>query len=135
MLIGSIISVLILVITGVCILLYFSNKPTEYTLQNGFLNISGMYGQDIPLYEINSLEMKETMPKVLLKTNGSALRNIYKGYFKIEYLGKTKLFLDVSKPPFIFLWCKTQIIILNCNDREKTKMFYEKLRKEWENSK
>lgn len=131
LLIGLIISFLVLVAIGVCFLLYFSNIPAEYTLQNGILNISGMYGQEIPIYDISSLELKETLPAALLRTNGSALGNMYKGYFKLKDISKAMLFLNVSKPPFIYLRSNTQTIILNCNDSEKTKILYEKLHEEW----
>lgn len=57
-LIGSVIAILVFIAIGVGILLNFSNKPVEYTLENGILNISSMYGQEISINKINSLEIK-----------------------------------------------------------------------------
>lgn len=127
-LIGSVIAVLV----GVGVLLNFSSKPAEYTLENGIFNISGMYGQEVAINKINSLELKDTMPEVLTRTNGSALGTTLKGYFKLKDIGKAKLFVDTSKPPFIYVKTNSITIILNCEESEKTKAFHEKLKTEWQ---
>lgn len=131
-LIGSIISVFILASLGVCVLLYFSSRPVEYNLQNGILSIKGAYGQEVPVSEISSLELKQTLPEILLRTNGSSLGNMHKGYFKLKDIGQVKLFLDASKPPFIYIKAGSETIILNRDDSDKTKILYEKLLQEWE---
>lgn len=38
---------------------------------------------------------------------------------------EAKLFLDKSKPPFIYMETDTGIVILNINDSSKTKDFYD----------
>lgn len=132
--IGSVIAVVVFIAIGVGVLLSFSNKPAEYALENGILNISGMYGQEVAINKINSLELKDTMPEVLAKTNGSALGTMLKGYFKLEGIDKAKLFVDTSKPPFIFVKTNSMTIILNCEESEKTKALHEKLETEWQKS-
>ena len=52
-LIGTVAGIFILIAIGVGVLLYFSSKPAEYSLENGILIISGMYGEEVPVYEIN----------------------------------------------------------------------------------
>lgn len=133
-LIGSIIAVLILTAVGVGILLHFSSIPAEYTMQNGILKISGMYGQEVPISKISSLELKNTLPEVITRTNGSALDTMLKGHFRIKDIGEAKLFVDVSKPPFIFLKSNSKVIIINCEESNKTKELYERLSEEWKSS-
>ena len=126
-LISTIIAAAILIIAGVGALFYYSNKPAEYILQNGTLNISGLYGQKIEVNTINNLDLKESIPEIQYKSNGSALGNMLKGYFILEDMGKAKLFIDSSKPPFIYLETDSNIYILNSDSREKTIELYEKL--------
>jgi len=133
-LIGSVIAMLALITIGVGVLLHFSSKPAEYTLGNGILNISGMYGQEIPINEICNLEIRDTIPEVLTKTNGSGLGTMMKGYFKLKDIGAAKLFVDTSKPPFVYVKTDSIIMILNCEESENTKAFYEKLKTEWQKS-
>lgn len=132
--ISTIIAVIVLSAVGVGVLIYFSNKPAEYTLQNGILKISGMYGQEVFIYEISGLELIETIPKILFKTNGAATETMLKGYFKLKDIGEAKIFVDVSKPPFIYLKSNSKILIINCDDGEKTEELYERLNTEWQKS-
>jgi hypothetical protein len=127
LMIASIIAVLVITTAGVGVLMYFSAKPTEYVLQNGILKISGMYGGEIPVDEINSMELKDTLPQILLRTNGSALGTKLKGHFKLKDVSDAKLFIDTSKPPFIFLKINSKLIILNCDDSLKTEELYKNL--------
>lgn len=125
---GFVIAFIIITIFGVGVLLFNCNIPAEYSIDNGVLSISGMYEEKIPFDEINNLELKEDLPKILLKTNGSALGNMYKGYFNLSGINNAKLFLNISKPPFIYVGYKNTIIF-NCNDSEETKVLYERLQK------
>lgn len=132
--VGWIIAVLVIITIGVGVMMVQSGKTAEYTLDNGILTISGMYGQEIDLSKVSSLDMKDTIPEVLARTNGSALGSMLKGNFKLEYLGQAKLFIDQSESPFIFIYTDGTTIIINCGQGEETKVFYEKLKTEWQAS-
>lgn len=82
---------------------YYASRPSEYTISNGALKISGMYGEEIRLKDINSIMLKEQIPEILIRTNGSSLGNWEKGNFKLKIVGQTKLFISISTPPFIFI--------------------------------
>ncbi len=127
---GLIIGLLAAVTIGVGVMLYFSAKPTEYTLQDGALKISGMYGQTVQVSEIKNLELRESIPDIVFKSNGSGLGNKCKGYFKLRDIGEVKLFVDLSKSPYIYFENGAEKIILNCEDSDKTKELYEALSEE-----
>ncbi len=120
------------ILIGVAVVLILSAKPATYTIENSVLNISGMYGQKIQLDDIKSIELRETLPEIIMRTNGSALGTKLKGNFKLSEIGKAKLFLDKSKPPFIYVETGTGIIIFNTNDSSQTKEFYEELKTKWD---
>lgn len=69
--VGAIITVLTL--GGLGTLIYFSNKPAEYTIQGGNLKISGEYGEEIKLSDIVGISIKDQIPEIQPKTNGSGL--------------------------------------------------------------
>ena len=131
--IGVVIGVFVLISAGVGVLLYHSSMPAGYAFEDGVLKISGMYGQEVPVNEITGLELKDSIPEVLMKTNGSGLGSMLKGYFKLKDIGEAKLFVDTSRKPYIFLTTnRSQLIILNCEEGQKTKELYNQLIKAWQ---
>lgn len=130
--VGSIVGFLLIVSIGISILLFKSSQAAEYTIDNGILSISGMYGQEIQLSDINNMELSEKLPEILFKTNGSALGSKYKGHFNLEGINNAMLYIDTSKPPFIFIEKNSgTLVILNCNDADETRMFFNQLNEEW----
>lgn len=122
--VAFIIAGLLIITSAAGYFIYLSTKSADYEIQNSVLKIPGMYGQDIPLSEISSVELNDTLPEILLRTNGSALGSRLKGNFKLKDIGAVKLFVDTSTPPFIFVKWNSDIIILNYDDAVKTRELY-----------
>lgn len=129
--IGFISGFIIMVSIGVGILAVNNGKPAEFSLNDGILKISGMYGREIPVASIKNLEIRDTIPEILTKTNGSSIGTMCKGYFKVKDLGTAILFADTSIKPFIYLDGDFQTIILNYGDSVKTRELFDRLQKEW----
>lgn len=130
-LIGAVVGFMVLTMAGVGTLLYFSNKPAEYFIQDDTLRISGQYGEEIKLSDIVCITIEEQIPEIQFKSNGSDLGNKKKGYFKLKDIGQAKLFVDTQKPPFIFINVKSGLRILNTDESAETDKLYEKLLKAW----
>ncbi|MGI6065397.1 MAG: DUF3784 domain-containing protein [Bacillota bacterium] len=120
MIVGGISAFLLLTAIGIGVLLYYSNKPPVYVIENETFQIQGLYGEKIPIEEISEVSLKNSLPKIISRTNGSSLGSKKKGHFRLESLGKAKLFLDTTKPPFIYLKKNDTLIIFNCNESEET---------------
>lgn len=118
---------LVLTMVGIGTLLYFSNKPAEYFIQDDTLRISGQYGEQIKLSDIVGITIEEQIPEIQFKSNGSDLGNKKKGYFKLKGIGQAKLFVDTQKPPFIFINVKSGLRILNTNESVETEKLYDSL--------
>lgn len=133
--VSTILTAAILILAGIVvgILMFSGSKPAQYTIQNGVLNISGMYGEKVNINNISSLELKDTVPEIITRTNGSAIGTMDKGYFKLNDIGDAKLFIDKSKPPFIYIKTDSKTIILNCKDSKQTEELYSKLDDAWKN--
>ena len=120
---------------GVGILFYYSNQPTEVIFENGYFEIRGMYGEKIPISEVSELTLKDTLPRILAKTNGSSIGSKKRGYFSVEDIGSAKLFVDTSKPPFIYFEGKGKRYILNFDESEETEAIFQSLDAERKNLK
>ena len=119
---------LVITALGVGILLYYSYQPAEFVIENDVLHIKGLYGEKIPLSDISELSLQDDLPEITARTNGSSLGSMKKGHFRLKSLGKAKLFLDTSQPPFIYLKRNGQLIIFNCETKEKTENLFRKLK-------
>lgn len=126
--IGAVITFLLLVFLAVGIILYQSNKLTTYTITEQKIEIRGLYGETIYFKDITDVSISDEIPKITLRTNGSAVGSSLKGHFKLEHIGKAKLLVNTKNPPFIFIKTDNKIIIFNSKDKVKTQEIFIKIR-------
>jgi hypothetical protein len=122
--IPAVIGVGTLVFVGV--LLFFSSQSTKVTVLEEGIEIHGMYGDVYAWESMSNVELITELPTIELRTNGSALGSNLKGHFRTTELGSVKLFVDTSKPPFIYIETDEGNIIFNLeNDKETQEIFKE----------
>ena len=119
-------------ITGVTILvvaiiMIFSSQPTKVSLLEEGIQVHGMYGEIYAWDSVESIELKETLPNIEMRTNGSALGALLKGHFRTTEFGTIKLFVNTKKPPFVYLQSNGKITIFNLADAEKTEEKYRQI--------
>ena len=127
MIVGGISAFLILTLVGVGVLLYYDSQPTQYHIADGYLEIRGIYGERINISDDCEISLKHDMPKITFKSNGSSIGSMKKGNFSLEGIGSAKLFLDTSKPPFIYIQSQGRLFILNGDDRKETEELFQAL--------
>ena len=118
----------ILLVIGVIIggALFYSIKTPEIQLNNRILSVSGIYGID---EEIVKIELLSACPRIEMKTNGFNFGETLKGNFKLEGLGKTRLFLESSNKPFILVTSKSgSTIIINRETGSETEELFNLLK-------
>lgn len=125
---GLITGLAVLIVAGgfTAYLLAASSKQPVYTISDTSLKISGMYGEAVAISDIRNMELKNSLPINLIKTNGAALGSMLKGNFE-SYGTKMKVFADASKPPFIYLYTSKETVILNGQSADKTEALYQEL--------
>ena len=121
-----------LVITGlsvafVIILLAFSNRSSKIEVGEETVSISGMYGRDIPVSEIVSVELLEKLPPVRMRTNGSSTGKILKGHFLLANGEKCMMFIR-REAPYIELRTTDNLYYLNGANKEETETLYQQLK-------
>lgn len=107
--------------------LALSFRPTRITVGEEVVKISGMYGREIPVSDIVSVDLLDEMPPIAMRTNGSDTGNQAKGHFKFKNGEKCMLFIH-KEAPYIQLRTTTNLYYLNLSDKEKTVELFEKLK-------
>jgi hypothetical protein len=125
-----IMAVLIVAAAAIVIFVMMSgiNKPSVFVVNGSNLEIQGSFGTVVPISGISSLEMKDSMPAITYKTNGSGLGSVYKGEFTLDGGAKARLYMDTSKPPFISFSYDGTVFYINSDTRQKTQGLYDELK-------
>ena len=111
----------------VALTLALSFRPTRITVGEETIKISGMYGREIPVSDIVSVDLLDEMPPIAMRTNGSDTGNQAKGHFRFSNGEKCMLFIH-KKAPYIQLRTTDNLYYLNYSDKEKTVELFESLK-------
>lgn len=87
-------------------LLGYGFKENKLNFNSTNIEFKGSYGETLTKSEIQSIELVDQLPEIILKTNGFALGTINKGFFKTKNGEIVKLILNSDNKPVI-LFTKT----------------------------
>lgn len=110
----------------------WSAMPSTISVEDGRLDVSGAYGINVSLSDLEQVELRDSLPEIGKRTNGLSFGPVLKGHFQVEGLGKTRLLLRSSEtPPFLFLKIKNQpeSIFINMANPNETAQLYQQLKK------
>lgn len=124
------VSITIAALGFVAIILALSYKETEVSFLDDGIEIHGMYGDIYKWEDIKKVELKDELPTIEFRANGSAIGSRLKGHFRTTELGMVKLFVNKSTPPFIYIETANGVTILNFNDLEETQNVFSTISKE-----
>ncbi len=116
----------VLAVVSIIPLLFFGNKEPEITFTNQQMQISGIYGNDYNLSDIESVTLINERPVTTFKTNGFAMGGIKKGHFNVQNDGNSLLFVS-GTGKCIRLKTKSDVIYINFADETKTEELFGKL--------
>ncbi|MGP4041632.1 DUF3784 domain-containing protein [Gracilibacillus sp. D59] len=123
--IGIVAPVTLILITGLSISGFTEN---DITVEDGYLVISGMYGEEIPFQDINQVEKINQLPEVIAKTNGFAMTNRLKGEFRMEGYSETvTLFISGDANPYLVIETEKGTIIFNRDTEAEIDRLYQQL--------
>ena len=79
-----------------------------------------LFVSDLTDSDIETLELRETVPRIGTKTNGMNMGPILKGHFKTD-MGKARLFLCSESGPVIIIQQKEdETVMINFSEPEET---------------
>jgi hypothetical protein len=79
----------------------YASSEATVTIDGGKFKVSGLYGENIQIADIEHVELVKNLPGITLRTNGYSLANINKGYFSTDTKETVKLFIHSKKKPYI----------------------------------
>lgn len=112
---------------GVAILMIYAVQPTKISFSDEGLQIQGMYGALYTWDSIEEVELRENLPQIKMRTNGSAIGSHLKGHFRTTEYGGVKLFVNSKVTPFIYLKSKGKVVIFNLPEAQATKAIYQQI--------
>lgn len=107
-------------------LIFVLSSRLEVTMGEESVKITGMYGREIPVSEIVSVELLEKLPP-MTRTNGSDVGKYMKGHFRLKNGEKCMAYICIE-PPFIELRTTNDLYYLNTSEKEKTIALFEELK-------
>lgn len=120
-------SIFVIVVSFVSILTFFGYQDFELVIDDHQFTITGVYGDNWEINEIEQIQLFDEMPKVKWKENGFGLQTLAKGYFTVEDYGSSLLFIHKDSSPILYIKVNNKNIFLNGKTSEQTKNWYQQL--------
>jgi len=102
-------------------------RPSRITVEEEVVKISGMYGREIPVSDIVSVELLDEMPPIRQRTNGSDTGNRLKGHFLLKN-GEKCVMAVRKQAPYIELRTTDNLYYLNADSKEETDQLYQEIK-------
>ena len=113
---------------GIALAIYLETRPVEVQLDAEQLHVDGgFYEVALPLTRIRDAQLRDSRPSIGKRTNGFAFGSILRGYFNVEGLGRTRVFIDAGTGPYLLLHTEEGPVILRLQDESHTRRLTESL--------
>ncbi|WP_421750507.1 DUF3784 domain-containing protein [Croceimicrobium sp.] len=100
------IAALLVCIIGVSTLLIYGDQNVDFVIQDQEVHISGMYGEEFKLEDIESFRLVDELPAISHRMNGFAMDPVFKGYFRTKSGDKVKLLVQSKESPLLYIQLK-----------------------------
>lgn len=111
----------------VIVLLVYASQDAKITFFADGVKIHGMYGARYTWDSITAVELRDDLPTIEMRTNGSAVGSHLKGRFRTTEMGDVKLIVNIDRPPFVYLSSKDGVVIFNLADPNQTREAFQKI--------
>jgi len=119
-------SIMLILSIGVILMMYVFQTAPKVEIYNNQLQISGIYGENIEIQNINEVYLLKSLPPISYKTNGVAMSHIKKGWFKLKDGRKVKLFINEMSGPFIeIIDFQNKTIIIGLKDFDEELLYHQ----------
>ena len=114
---------------------YHSSRPVEVIISKESVIISGSYGLELPVKDIQEVRLVEKIPAITLRKNGFSLGPIKKGHFNLEEYGNCRLFLHSDSNLYLIIIGKNgEKTIINHENKTQTEKEFKSLKSATTNS-
>lgn len=120
--------IMVLIVCAVIVSTLIGVREPEITISDQQMHISGIYGNDYNLTDIEYVTLKDETPVTTFKSNGFGMGGIKKGHFDVKGDGICLLFVS-GNGKCIRLKTKSDVIYINFDDETATVDLFNKLEK------
>jgi hypothetical protein len=110
--------------------LYAGTRPPDATISAGTLSISGIYSTTVRRQDVVRIALQEHLA-IGRKHQGFDGGRYLRGYFDVEGLGRSRVFVSRDSTPFIIIHTTSQPLVINFDDAARTRALHDDLRKAW----
>lgn len=118
------------IFTGLIVLVILATflyvfDPTDFDGTVDQLKFTGVFGTEVQMENVKSVELINQIPPINDRTDGVAVGPLKKGLFIMEGLGSTRLLIHSSQGPFLKITpVEGDALILNYSKKERTELIY-----------
>jgi hypothetical protein len=116
-----------LTVSFVIILFVLCDRAPKIEVNEETISISGMYGRDIPVVDIVSVELLENLPSIRQRTNGSSTFKYNKGHFLLKN-GERCIMIVLLDAPYIEIRTVDNLYYLNGANRDETELLFQQIK-------
>lgn len=116
---------LVLVFAAVGGYLYNSAQKPIISILPDSIAIQGTYGTEFAYSDINTLELRDSLPAIRGKANGIEVGTVMKGHFDVEGLGRSQL--SIRKPGSVVVMTfisGREPVLINLDNSEQTRSLF-----------
>lgn len=108
---------------------FLATELLRFEVKEDVLRISGLYGTEVKLSDIKSVELKDTLPSNMNRTNGMNLLGMkLLGNFKSNELGKVKMYILSRNKPYLYIALNNgEHVIIRLKSQERTQALFDEL--------
>ena len=118
----------VLVAAAVAVAVVIGTRPIEVTASATGVDVRGAgYHAHLEPSDIVRVHLDDTLPGVSRRTNGFGANGRWRGHFLLADGRAAQLFVTRSQPPFLTLETRTEPVILNFDDPERTQALFAQL--------
>lgn len=116
------------IIAGILPVLSGMQAPAV-SIEGGTFTVGGaLYSESVPLTDITTVTVLDTLPTVDARTNGFAAGGKLRGHFRLRGYGAASLFVDRAHPPFVMIQARGKLVIVGLPNPTETRTLADRLR-------
>lgn len=109
---------------------YAGTRAPATTVSDGTLSISGLYSTTISRQDVVRMAIADRLV-IGQKRQGFDGGGYRRGIFDVEGLGQSRVFVARDATPFLVIHTKTQPLVINFEDPERTRALHRELLEAW----
>jgi len=109
----------------IAVVVTLGSRPAQITLTSAALSVRAAgYSADIARSRIDSVRLTAQLVGLGSKLNGFQFGSAYAGLFAMRQFGKVRLFVNASRPPYVMIFSRDGVVIVNGDSSAATQRLF-----------